>query len=216
MLPKELVRPALMIKSPANSFKPVLFRRILRIRRRTQLSIAGKVHLLLCLKYSNHPQRVRLTSSMITVRLWPLLRPVLDRMASLSFLRLFFEASGCLPQSGTQESQTPSGASDIHHSRLIRVQGKSSFQGQSLHQSKGLFGFFPAAAQDHKVIRVADHLISGFRHGHVHRMQVKIGQQRAYHSPLRASLLRGPDGYSSRMPCLRNPSISPSTRPSAI
>src|SRR4030042_1540125 len=64
--------------------------RISRIRRRTQLSIAGKVHLLLCLKYSNHPRRVRLTSSMITVRLWPLLRPVLDRMVSLSFLRLFF------------------------------------------------------------------------------------------------------------------------------
>ena len=39
-----------------------------------------------------------------------------------------------------------SGGSDIHHSRLIRMQGKSSFEGQSLRQSKGLFGFFPVAA----------------------------------------------------------------------
>ena len=46
-------------------------------------AIKRRVHLWLCLKYSNHLLSVRFTSAVIADRLLPLLRPVLTRMGVL-------------------------------------------------------------------------------------------------------------------------------------
>jgi hypothetical protein len=148
MVPKELIKPALMIMSAANAFKPCALSQDTSnpasypaINRRKGPFVAmfvvfepspkGTIDL-----FDDHCQAMAITApSLGADGVFELLETLLSRPAGAS-LKVVPEEVKSLP-----------GGSGIYHLRLIR-------------------------------------------------MQVQIGQQRAYHRPLRASLFRGPEGRS--------------------
>jgi len=92
----------------------------------------------------------------------------------------------------SKEIETCSGDGDIHQPGLFGMQSKSSLLGQVLQQRKCPTGFRLTPAQDHEVIRISDHLKSRLHHGHIDRMQIQVGKQRAYHGSLGTTFLRCP------------------------
>ena len=88
-----------------------------------------------------------------------------------------------------------SGKARIHQSGFIRVQSKSSFCGQPTEEIQSPAGFGLTAAQNHKIIRIADHLKACGCHGHVDRVEIEIGKQGAYHRSLRAAFLGSPQQH---------------------
>jgi hypothetical protein len=82
----------------------------------------------------------------------------------------------------TEKVKTFSGNARIYNSGLVRVQGKSSFCGQFAEEFESPVGFGITAAQDYEIVRITDHFIACRRHSHIDRVQIEIGEQRAYDS----------------------------------
>jgi len=93
-----------------------------------------------------------------------------------------------------EEVKTLSVNAHIHQSGLVRVQGKSAFCGQLAEEIESSVGFGLIAAQNHEIVRVTDHLIACGHHCDIDRVEVEIGEQRAYDRSLGAAFLRGPQG----------------------
>jgi hypothetical protein len=113
----------------------------------------------------------------------------------LELVQSFLARPSCAPLKViSKEIKAFSRNGDIHQAGLFRMQSKASLCGQILKQPKSPTGFRLTPAQDHEIVRLADHLKSRLRHSHIDRMQVQIGKQGAYHGSLRAAFLRGPQG----------------------
>ncbi len=101
----------------------------------------------------------------------------------------------CAPLKVVAEKVKPfSGKAQVHQSGLFRVQGEAALYGQTAEHLESLSGFLSGAAQNHELIRIADHLKARIGYGNIDGMEVEIGKQRTDHGPLRAPLLGGPQG----------------------
>ena len=94
-----------------------------------------------------------------------------------------------------QKVKTVSGNARIHQSGLVRVQGKPTFRSQLAEEIEGATGFDLSTAQDHEIVRIADHLKTCSRHCHIDRVEIEVGEQGTYHRPLRAAFLGGPQRH---------------------
>jgi hypothetical protein len=65
----------------------------------------------------------------------------------------------------------------IHQPGLFRMQSKTPIRRQLPNPFQGVTRLLLVSTDHHKIICVADHLKSGFCHGHIHRVQIQIRQQ---------------------------------------
>ena len=89
-----------------------------------------------------------------------------------------------------------SGNRDVYQSGLFRMEPKSASPDPLAEKVQRPLSIRFAAAQDHQIVSVADHLKASLGHGHVHRMQVQIRKQGTDDRPLRATFLRSPLGQT--------------------
>jgi hypothetical protein len=157
VIPKEAVRPALMIVSSTNTFEPYALaqdasnpashptvyrgkRPFVAMFEVLKPSPKGVIHL-----FDDRCQALAIAAPGLGADgVFELLETLPSRPAR-AFLKVI-----------SQKVKPLSGHCEIHNSRLPRMQGESSFKGQSLHCRQGLFRFFPAAARDHKVSSPGD------------------------------------------------------------
>src|ERR1700690_1206892 len=95
-------------------------------------------------------------------------------------------------ESVSQEVECFTAFREINDLRLVRMQGQSSLLNQSIHQGERGLSFTLVLAQDHKIIRISDHPIPRFGHCKINRVEVQVGEQRAYYRPLRRTAFRSP------------------------
>lgn len=144
LFPKELIRPALMIMSSTNTFKPFALsqdtsnpashptihrgeRPFVAMFEVLEPSSKGAIDL-----FDDHCQAMAVAAPGLRADgVFELLEALPSRPAS-AFLKVV-----------PKKVKSLSGNSDIHYSRLLRVQGEASFVSHSLHYPEGLFGFFP-------------------------------------------------------------------------
>ena len=82
----------------------------------------------------------------------------------------------------------------VHQTGFGRMQTQTLLCGQSVHEGKGSFCFFITAAQNDKVIGVANHEEAGTCHRNIDRVQIQVREQRTDHSALGCSFLGTPQG----------------------
>jgi len=86
-----------------------------------------KTFALLCLKYSNHPRKVRLRSSQIVLKLRPSVLRVLPRIVSLSLSMLFLRGHFHSPFKMIAQKVEPSGSTGVYQPCFDRVQSQAVF-----------------------------------------------------------------------------------------
>lgn len=96
-----------------------------------------------------------------------------------------------------QKVEALSGLPGVNQNGFIRMQGQSPLLDQIVDPEQGRFGFCPALAEDHEIIRIANHFVPSHFHVLVHLVQIDVGQKRADHrhlgaSPFQVSTVAGP------------------------
>src|SRR5271166_3155493 len=86
-----------------------------------------KTFALLCLKYSNHPRKVRLRSSQIVLKLRPSVLRVLPRIVSLSLSMLFLRGHFIPRSKMVAQKVEPSGSIGVYQPCFVRVEGQTVF-----------------------------------------------------------------------------------------
>ncbi len=148
MIPKELVWPALMIMPSTNAFEPYTLSQDTSNPAAHPRVNRGKGPLVAMLKvfepshkgaidvFDDHCQALAITAPGLGADgVFELLETLSSRPTSA--------ALKVVPK----KVKSLSRQSKIHHFRLCRVKGKSSFRGEPLHRREPRFGLFPAAGK---------------------------------------------------------------------
>ena len=174
----------------------------------------------LCWKYANQPRKRPIhVGDDALQRLCPTCDASSRRSVSFSFSRLFVAGPVAMPLGAAKviAQEVEAVRARVHDPRLRRMQREAVVRHPRLHQRQGPLGLFRRAAEDHEVVGVAHHLEARVGQQMVQRIEIDVAQQRTEDRPLRSAGLGRPLlGDPSRMPALRNVSISDSTGPSAI
>ena len=178
MFPKELVRPASMIKPAADPFQADALAQNAANPTTYPLIYSGKGPLVAMLKVFEPSPEGTIDVSNDRRHALAIATPGFGSDGVLQFLQtLLARSAGAAPKAVAKKIKALSGSANIHQPGLFRVQAKFPVPGQLPHQSEGRMGLVLAAAKNHEIIRVADHFKSGFSHGHIDWMQVQLGEQ---------------------------------------
>ena len=82
-----------------------------------------------------------------------------------------------------EELEPVTGLPTIPEMGLLGMERQSVGDYPCLYPHQRSFRFLLAAAEDHKVVRIADDFVPCLSQSHIQRMQVQVGKQRAEHSP---------------------------------
>jgi hypothetical protein len=85
---------------------------------------------------------------------------------------------------------------------VVRMQEQAPFLNQLADRGQRRLCFFRAFAEEHKIICISDHLVSGLGRFTIDRVEEQVGKQRADYDPLRGAALRGPSIHSVKDVCL--------------
>ena len=108
-----------------------------------------------------------------------MVRLVLALILSLSLSRLFLRHLTLFAlETVAKEVEAPALFPAVPDMGLIRMKAEGVLRHPGANERKGGFGFFPALAEDHEVIRVTHHLVAMAGHQLIERVQVDVRQQR--------------------------------------
>ncbi len=98
-------------------------------------------------------------------------------------------------ESVSEKIKSPASFRDINDLGLVRMQLQPFVFDQLAHQGECAPRFIQGLAQDHEVVRIPDHSITRLGHCKINRVQIQVGEQRAYNRPLRRPPFRSPALY---------------------